>query len=99
LNNIQVQLKNPLLDDEEINLIKKEKKSLVHPGEIQALDFKSQINSTSDIGHKDDYYYVTENNVAIDAFEYGIKRAVEEFKLNVDLGIAWNTGLNWAETH
>ena len=95
LNKLKIQLANPLLDDEEIQSVKKEQKSLKHPAEIEATAFKEACKSTGDVGHLEDYYYVTENNPAIDAFEFGIKKATEEFKLNVDLGIAWNTGRNW----
>lgn len=86
---------NPLMTEQDIAIIQKELKSLKHPSYLEAVAYKDLIKSTADIGHLDDYYYVTNNNVAITAFENGIKKAVNLLNIKVDLGIAWNSGKNW----
>lgn len=92
-------LDNPLLDESEISAIHKSIKNLQHPAELRALAYKQDKGLSCDIGHDDLGYYVTHENIVIDSFNKGIKRTTEQFKLKVDLGIAWNTGTSWASTH
>lgn len=95
IDEIIEETKNPLLDQQEIDSLLKSIKKLPLPHEVRANQYVHDNNLTCDVGHKDDYFYITEENIAIEAFRAGIKQATDQFKLRVDLGIAWNTGANW----
>lgn len=78
---------------------KEKLKELITAAETRAIEYKNTNNLTCDIGHKDDYFYVTEDNFLIDAFRRGLDKAVKDLKIKVPLGLAWNSGHSWADTH
>lgn len=74
-------------------------KALITPAEARAIQYKLEHNLTCDIGHKDDYFYVTEENFLTSAFKRGLDKAAKDLKIKVPLGLAWNSGDSWAATH
>ena len=90
---------NPFVNSSDVESLENKLKNLPSPAELAAEAKKEELQSDCYIGHVDDYYYVTNNNIAIDAFKYGISLATQELKIKVALTIAWNSGNNWAETH
>lgn len=81
-------------------LSKEERKKSKHPSQLLAEEFGKTLVNPSAVGHNDDgIYYITEENQLSKAIVQGIAKAVEQFKLRVELGMEWITGDNWAECH
>ena len=67
--------------------------------EKEAEEFNKTIEGRSDIGHIDDYYYVTLPNPLSKVIYKAIDDVCKDLELRVPLGMAWTSGLNWENCH
>lgn len=83
-----------------------EQQMACHPKLMQVKGFATEdeakaalCEGSSAIGHGSKGPYVGFKTSPVDCIDIGIKKAVKELKLRVDLGFEWIPGLSWGQCH